>query len=43
MHPLHAHAKIDAYEQHLKSELEKVKAVRTLHPPPQQPGQPQKK
>ena len=37
--PQQMHAKLDAHEAGLKQELAKIKAVRTLHPPPVQPGQ----
>jgi hypothetical protein len=39
---VHPHAKLDQYEQHLKGEMQKIKAVRTLYPPPQLPGAPKK-
>ncbi len=42
MNPQQMHSKLDLYEQHLQGEMKKIKAVRTLHPPPMLPGAPKK-
>ena len=43
LNPQQSHAQLDQYEQHLQGEMKKVKAVRTLYPPPPKPGEPQRR